>query len=160
MTLFHDDLVTKRLEPGPLLNIGIQDLRFRSIKIRLVPVLAQPKSCLVTVDPLSASVGTNSVLQLQAENDANYFGVDDISVTPIPAPTIQTAAASGSDFLLSCFTATGLTYQTQYKTDLAQAGWINLGSSFVATNSTSTLLDSNAIHSAPQRYYRVVVSLP
>jgi hypothetical protein len=51
----------------------------------------------------------------------------------------------------------GLIYQVQYKTNLLQAGWINLGKPLIATNGNLTLSDTNAIHSTPQRYYRLTV---
>jgi len=126
----------------------------------LFSVTSPPAFAWTNLQFLVSATDTNTTLQIQAENYANYFGLDDIAVTPIPAPTFQTAVASGNDFLLCWLTAPGLAYQVQYKTDLAQLGWVNLGGSFVATNSTSTLLDSNAIRSAPKRYYRVVVSVP
>ncbi len=131
-----------------------------STPMTLFSVTSPPAFAWTNLQFLVSATDTNTTLQIQAENYANYFGLDDIAVTPIPAPTFQTAVASGNDFLLCWLTAPGLAYEVQYKTDLAQLGWINLGGSFVATNSTSTLLDSNAIRSGPQRYYRVVLSLP
>ncbi len=109
---------------------------------------------------LVLATGTNTTMQLQAENDANYFGVDDITVTPVPTPTIRTSTASGRDFQLSCFATAGLAYQVQYKTDLAQPDWINLGDPFVATDYLSSWVDTNAIPSAQQRFYRVTICLP
>jgi hypothetical protein len=109
---------------------------------------------------LVLSAGTNTTLQLQAENDASYFGVDDINVTPVPTPTFRTWTANGSDFQLTWFTTAGLTYQVQYKTDLAQPGWIDLGDPFLATDYLSSWVDTNAIRSAPHRYYRIAICLP
>jgi hypothetical protein len=103
---------------------------------------------------------TNTTLELRAENVAGYFGVDDISATPIPAPNIQASAAGGNGLQLSWLAATGLVCQVQYKTDLSQPGWINLGGSFVATNYASSLLDASAARSTRQRFYRVTLSMP
>jgi len=50
----------------------------------------------------------------------------------------------------------GLTYQVQYKTNLFQTNWSNLGSGRVATSGTMTTSDSVAA-SLSQRFYRVAV---
>jgi hypothetical protein len=128
-----------------------------SASTTLFSVTSPPAFGWTNLQFLVSATGTNTTLQLQAENYANYFGVDDIAVTPIPAPTFQTAVASGNDFLLSWLTAPGLAYEVQYKTDLAQPGWLNLGSPFVATDYLSSWVDADAISSAQQRYYRIAV---
>ena len=48
---------------------------------------------------------------------------------------------------------TGLVYQVQYKTNLLQTNWINLGSVITATNFTATA--TNLIGPDPQRFYRL-----
>jgi hypothetical protein len=103
---------------------------------------------------LVMATGTNTTLQIQAENDPYYFGLDDISVTPVPPPTLQTGAVSADSFQLYWLTAPGMAYQVQYKSNLLQTNWINLTPPFVAADSNSTLLDTNAVISSPQRYYR------
>jgi hypothetical protein len=104
------------------------------------------------------ATATNTILQIQVENDPNYFGLDDVSITPIPSPVFNTSAKSGSSFQLSWITTTGLVYQVQYKTNLLQTNWINLNKAFAATNYGVTLLDTNALGSSPQRFYRLIVS--
>ena len=49
----------------------------------------------------------------------------------------------------------GRTYQAQYKTNLNQAGWANLGSTVTASNSTAAV--SDILGQAPQRFYRVAL---
>jgi hypothetical protein len=44
-------------------------------------------------------------------------------------------------------------YQVQYKTNLLQTNWINLGNAITATNVTATA--TNLIGSDPQRFYRL-----
>jgi hypothetical protein len=104
------------------------------------------------------SSGTNSILQFGAENDPSYFGLDVISVTPIPTLAFQTAVKTSNSFTLSWITASNLAYQVQYKTNLSQASWINLGTATVATGSTLTIADTNNVKSSLQRFYRLVVS--
>jgi hypothetical protein len=49
----------------------------------------------------------------------------------------------------------GLGYQVQYRTNLNQTGWINLGSPISATDFTMTF--SDPISSDGQRYYRLLL---
>jgi hypothetical protein len=104
--------------------------------------------------------GTNTTLQIQAENDPNYFGLDDISVTPVPFPRFQSSAISIDNFQLSWLSAPGVAYQVQFKTNIFQANWINLMPSFVAANSNSTVFDTNTLSSSPDRYYRFSIRAP
>jgi hypothetical protein len=52
-------------------------------------------------------------------------------------------------------TVAGLTYQVQYKTDLSQGNWINLGSPRLATGSSLTISDTNALAGSTERFYRL-----
>lgn len=100
-----------------------------------------------------------ATLQIQAQNAPAYFGLDDVSVTPIPSPSLQSWAVSRAGVQLSWFTTAGLAYQVQYKADLAQTHWTDLFPPFVATNGTATVIDPFSPNSVPARFYRVVVSL-
>ena len=104
------------------------------------------------------ATGTNSTLQIQAENDPDYFGLDDVSVTPIPAPVFQSLAVSARNFQLGYYTATGMVYQVQYNTNLTQSNWFNLGSSFTAANYIFNIQDTNALNNSATRFYRLQVS--
>jgi hypothetical protein len=102
--------------------------------------------------------GTNSMLQFGAENDPGYFGLDDVNVVPIPAVAFRTAVAAANSFNLTWSTVKGLTYQVQYKTDLLQSNWSDLGTPTVAVGSSITISDSNGVQSSSQRFYRLIVS--
>jgi hypothetical protein len=105
------------------------------------------------------ATGSNTVLQFGAENDVSYFGLDDISVIPIPTVAFQGAAAlSNGGFSLSWNTATGLNYQVQYTTDLSQSAWANLGSPVLGTGSTLSISDTNATAASPRRFYRLILT--
>ena len=104
------------------------------------------------------ATGASTVLQLGAENDNNYFGVDDVSVTPIPAVTFQKATTQAKNFVLTWTAAAGLVYQVQYKTNLLQTNWLDLGPAISATNRTLSVSDPNALQASPQRFYRVVAA--
>jgi hypothetical protein len=49
-----------------------------------------------------------------------------------------------------------VSYQIQSRTDLAQSGWTNVGSPFLATSNLVQV--SLPIGNAPMRFYRVVLS--
>ena len=107
---------------------------------------------------LVTATGPSTVLQFGFEDTPYYLGLDDISVTPIPAPAFKATTIASSTFNLTWGTTTGLTYQVQYTTNLAQANWINLGKPLIATTDILTVSDTNAISSSPQRFYRLTVS--
>jgi uncharacterized repeat protein (TIGR03803 family) len=70
-----------------------------------------------------------------------------------PAPRFMAYGRSGNSFMLSWSTVTNQKYQLQYKTDLTQGIWNNLGVAIPCTNSTSTVYDP--LVPGPGRVYRV-----
>ncbi|HEV2329274.1 MAG TPA: protease pro-enzyme activation domain-containing protein [Verrucomicrobiae bacterium] len=96
----------------------------------------------------------NDTIQFGAENDPNFFGLDDVSVIGFPAPAFKAAAKTVSTINLSWNTATGLVYQVQYKTNLLQANWSNLTMPITATSNTLTVADSII---SSQRFYRLSI---
>jgi hypothetical protein len=74
------------------------------------------------------------------------------------AAAVESVPTIPSQVSLSWRAAAGLVYQVQYKNNLFQADWINLGVPIIATNSSLTMSDSDAIGSSSQRFYRLVVS--
>jgi hypothetical protein len=102
------------------------------------------------------AAGTNSTLQFGFRDDPQTLGLDDVSLVPIPAPALGILGENNGTLTLSWAAFPGLTYQVQYKNDLTQANWQNLGAAVVATN--SSLLITDPINPATNRFYRVVVS--
>ena len=102
---------------------------------------------------LVTATAASTVLKFGFRNDTSYFGLDDVFVQPVPTPTLQSANLAGNSIQLTWSALTGLVYQVQYKTNLTQTNWINLGSSFTATNSNASI--SNSITTDSQRFYRV-----
>jgi hypothetical protein len=74
-------------------------------------------------------------------------------VIPAPTPTIQGVTRTGNTLFFSWVSAAGKSYQVQYKTNLTQTGWLNLGSPIVAGGSVTSTSDS--IGPDPQRFYRI-----
>jgi subtilase family serine protease len=117
-----------------------------------VPVISTWTNMLFVVTAASA----NSVLQFELENNyynGCYFGLDDIAVQPAPAPTFRTVAATNNLIRFTWNSLAGLAYQIQYSTNLAGAGWLNLGNSVTATNYTTTAAYS--IGTDNQHFYRI-----
>jgi hypothetical protein len=106
---------------------------------------------------LVSAATTNTVLQFGAKNPPDGFGLDDISVTPIPKGEFQSVATATGTFRITWRAATGLSYQVQYKTNLLQSNWINLGAPLVATNGSLSVSDSGLSNPTKQRFYRFVV---
>jgi hypothetical protein len=99
------------------------------------------------------ATGTNTTLQFGAENEPDGFGLDDVTVTPLPAILFQTVTKTNGMLNFTWNALTGLVFQVQYKTNLLQADWINLGAVITATNVTA--IATNLIGSDPQRFYRL-----
>jgi hypothetical protein len=100
------------------------------------------------------AAGTNTTLQFAEENDRNYFGLDDVSVTPIPRPTITSFGKNAGSFILTWPSVAQVPYQVQYNTNLLGTNWLTWLTLTAATN-TLTTTDSNAISASPIRFYRV-----
>jgi subtilase family serine protease len=105
------------------------------------------------------ATGTSTVLKFGFQDNPYYLGLDDISVLPVSAPVFNAAPATSpaTTFNFTWTTVAGLSYQVQYKTNLQQASWINLGGPVIATTDTLSMSDTNAISLSPSRFYRVVI---
>ena len=71
------------------------------------------------------------------------------------APALQAPIKTSSTILFNWGAVTGLTYQLQFKTNLAQSVWANLGSSLVATNGAMQI--SVPLGADPRRFYRMTL---
>ena len=98
-----------------------------------------------------------TLLQFSVENDPNFFGFDDVSVTPVPAVALESLTETSSGLLLGWNSLAGLNYRIQYKTNLNQPGWLDLGSVMAITNLAS-FLETNLAGPDPQRFYQLVLS--
>jgi hypothetical protein len=105
------------------------------------------------------AAGTTTLLQFGAENDPSYFGLDDVSVTPVPPPEFSLAQPpppNNASFNLTWSTVPGVSYQVLYSTNLLDTNWINLGGPLTAVTNTLSVSDTNALLVSPQRFYRLV----
>jgi len=99
--------------------------------------------------------------------DGNFYGTTSaggahgdgaifrLSLVSPPRPVFQSVTKAGGTITLTWSALAGQTYQLQFKTNLYQMSWNNLGSAITATNSTATASDS--LGPDPQRFYRVEI---
>lgn len=126
-----------------------------NLVLDLVNMPAVPGTGWTNLQFIVTATGSSSVLQFGFRDDFSYLGLDDVSIMPVPVPSVQIAATTSSTIGFTWNAMTGLVYQVQYKTNLAQTGWINLGGAIPGTN--STLTTSDAIGTDPQRFYRLSI---
>jgi hypothetical protein len=99
--------------------------------------------------------GPGTVLQIGFRDDPAYLALDDVSVVPLPATVIQSTVKANGMINFTWNALAGLAYQLQYKTNLIQATWVNLGSPVVASGVTATT--SDPAPADPQRFYRLML---
>ena len=107
---------------------------------------------------LVTATGANTPLQFGFRNDPDYFGFDDVSVTSVAPLAFNSAVRAANSFQLALSTTVGVVYQVQYRTNLVQGNWINLGGPVTATGSTLTISDTNVVSASPQRFYRLQIT--
>jgi len=99
----------------------------------------------------------NTVLQFGAFNRPNFFGLDDVSVTPVPQPSFTGIAKATNTFSFTWATMPFVSYALQYVTNLGDTNWTTVGSYTMASTNSLTLSDTNVLLSAQQRFYRLSV---
>jgi subtilase family serine protease len=104
---------------------------------------------------LAGAASTQTVLEFGFRQDVDAFGLDDIGVMAVPAPSFQSVSTVSNNFVLAWNAWQGLVYQVQYTTDLGAPAWQNLGPPVTATNAVMSYAD--ALPPDPQRFYRMVV---
>ena len=96
-------------------------------------------------------------LYLDLTNASDHLPVVADYTIPItvPAPVLQSVAGTGGTVTFTWSAVVSAVYQLQYRTNLAQGNWSNLGSASTATNTVMSAADS--IGPDPQRFYRLLV---
>jgi hypothetical protein len=90
---------------------------------------------------------------------AEQFAMDNVIISTNLAvgvlPSFQTATKTGNTIAFNWGAIVGQTYQVQYKSNLTQTSWFNLGNPVIATNGTMSVSDSLT---NSQRFYRILLS--
>ena len=104
------------------------------------------------------AIGNNTVLQFGERDDNSFLGLDDVSLTPIPAAIFQptTVVKTNNNIKFTWNALTSLVYQVQFKTNLLQTNWTVL-KSVTATNTPVTFVDTNPMTGSPQKFYRLLL---
>ena len=89
-------------------------------------------------------------------NNVGSFAVI-VTATNVVAqpPVLRLVTQSGSTLMLTWSALASRVYQVQFKTNLTQSTWTDLGSTIPATNTIATT--SDAMGPDSQRFYRVVL---
>ena len=84
---------------------------------------------------------------------AYHFAMDNVTMGAVIQPVIKPITLFTGGVALTWNTFVNVLYQLQYKTNLTQASWVNLGSPITASGGSVTV--SNFVGSDPMRFYRV-----
>jgi hypothetical protein len=98
------------------------------------------------------ATGTNTTLQFGARNDPQGFGLDDVTLIPIPVPSFTALAKNPASLVFTWNTLAGVGYQIQYQTNLLETNWLVISN---ITATASSMSFTNTTDSDPQRYYRI-----
>ncbi|HWC58245.1 MAG TPA: hypothetical protein VHC44_01025, partial [Verrucomicrobiae bacterium] len=104
------------------------------------------------------SAGANGTLEFDFNNTPGAFGLDDVTVQTVPAPVLSSTLVSGGNITFSWNAILNVPYSIQSAANLDGSGWSNVGNPIVATNTVMNI--SIPIGSAPQGFYRVIMSTP
>jgi hypothetical protein len=99
---------------------------------------------------------TNATLEFAAENDTSYFGLDDVTVIPVPPVTFAGYCPVTNGCQFTWISLAGLNYQVQFATDLALGDWVDAGDLTAVTN-TLSFVDTNFFGTTAQGFYRLVL---
>lgn len=113
-----------------------------------------PSSGVFTWTTTDVDLGTNAITVRVTDNgvpplsDAKSF-----TVAVLPRPSVRSVVAD-DEVVLTWNVIAGTTYQVQFKNDLSDPSWTNLGSPITATEDALSVSDPADVG---QRFYRVVV---
>jgi subtilase family serine protease len=104
---------------------------------------------------LAWAVSNRTALQFGFRQDVDAFGLDDVGVMAVPAPSFQSISTVSNNFILAWNAWQGLVYQIQYTTNLSIPAWQDLGPPSTATNAIVSYSDT--LPQDSQRFYRLLV---
>ena len=129
-----------------------------SSDLNLVPLaglvlVGSDSSRSLTIHPTPGRTGS-AIITLEV-SDGLAVSATSFPVTVAPRPQVAPLVIAGGQVQITWATLPGHVYQAQFKDDLAQPDWINLGPAQTASGSSLTATD--AAPGPHQRFYRVQV---
>jgi len=103
-----------------------------------------------------SATAASTTLEFDFNNDPGAFGLDDVTVQPVPGPVLNSAAVASGKIGFSWRGYVNAAYQIQATTNLNLSGWSNVGSAILATN--TVIGASLPVGNAPRQFYRVILS--
>lgn len=101
-----------------------------------------------------SATSANTTLEFDFNNDPGAFGLDDVSVEPVPAPVLQAVALTNSSVHLTWSSVPNVSYQLQSAGSLSSPAWTNVVKITATGNLTTTL---QPVGSAPMQFFRVIL---
>jgi hypothetical protein len=83
------------------------------------------------------------------------FGLDDVTVEPVPPPVFQTVARTPGNIAFTWSGFSNLSYQIQAATNLITPNWTNVGTPITATN--NVVGASESVGTAARQFYRAIL---
>ena len=111
---------------------------------------------IVAWTPTDVNIGTTNTFVVQVVDDGSPILADSKigTVAVLPPPAFQVTAVSNGIVTLAWSSIANQTYRVQFKNDLTDANWIDLGAVIIASGSTATATDSLG---GNERFYRIVL---
>lgn len=102
---------------------------------------------------------SRTTLEYDFSNVPGAFGLDDITVEPIPPPMFQSVAMTPGNITLTWRGIANASYQIQSVASLGSLNWTNVSIPITASNN-NMMSASEPIGTASQQFYRVVLMPP
>ena len=83
------------------------------------------------------------------------FGLDDVSVEPVPPPVFQSVAVTHGAITFTWSAIANLSYQIQSAPSSGDLNWTNVAAPITATGTVMSA--SEPITTTPQQFYRIIV---
>jgi hypothetical protein len=108
------------------------------------------------IQAISVAPTNGAAIQFASQSPTFYIAIDDVSVVPVPLPTIQNLVSSSGSLQITWLTLSGVKYQVQFTPTLSPSSWTNVGSAITASAASTTVTES--IGGSGQGYYRIVLA--
>ncbi len=94
-------------------------------------------------------------LEFDFDDQPGAFGLDDVTVEPVPTPVFQSVTLSHGTIRFTWSAFANLSYQIQSTSNLSNPNWTNVAVPITATGNTVSA--SEPVTGTPQQFYRVIL---